>query len=129
MYAAYVGLVAVTNLLIGFKLAVMLGHRQVTANLPGGSVYIPRDEGRLADIVTANEPRDDPDSVSTAIAVDTSSPRIATRCAGTWAEIATILVDQATSFESVARSLQSRVDTGAQTLTREDALAIKQQAV
>jgi hypothetical protein len=60
---------------------------------------------------------------------EAASERTSTPVGGTWSEIATILVDQATSFESTVLSLQSRADAGPEAVTPEEAAAIKQHAV
>jgi hypothetical protein len=135
MYVAYVALVAITNLLIGFMLATILGEpREILSRASrGGS----RDGKRSTDDVPQGGAIVEPalesgiDKASEDLKATADSMgdlRGSQQSDGTWTEITSAVADRAESFETSLSALAMRIDAGSGSIAGEVAAAVKQQA-
>lgn len=136
MYVAYVALVAITNLFIGFMLATILGDpREILAQASRGRN---RDGGKRANDVpkmdtvvesTAAAGTDKAQGDHEATADSAGKSRGSPHFDGTWTEITSAVTDRAASFEASLESLAMRLDAIHGKLADEEAVAMKRLAV
>lgn len=135
MYVAYVALVAIANLFIGFMLATILGDPR---EIVSGTSRDDRNdcETGVADAPHINSTERKPAPGDAAIrnehtAADNGldNSRSAQHSDGTWTEITSAITDRVASFEASLTSLAMRLDEANGTLAEDDANKLKQLAV
>lgn len=137
MYVAYVALVAIANLFIGFMLATIFGSpRQIVAALSRNGRLGNRSsdnhdsDGDLLTTEISAAPDAPADESAAAASTDTdpTKPRDTKRFEGTWTEVMADITDQAVNFETSLSALTSRLEANSK-FTPEEASLIKQQAL